>query len=63
MSGPGPVDGGGGGLERAPKPPDLWDAMRAQVDRAFADFFGGDYRWPKDGDDDAGSPCSGCGPE
>ena len=62
MSGPGPVDGGGEGLERAPKPPDLWDAMRAQVDRAFADFFGGDYQWPRDGYG-AGSPASGCGLE
>ena len=34
----------GAGLERAPKPPDLWDAMHAQVDRAFGDVLGGDYR-------------------
>ena len=62
MSGPGPVDGIDGRVERAPKPPDLWDAMQAQVDRALADFFEGDYQWPRDGGD-AGSPASGCGPE
>ena len=41
---PGVGVGDGAGLERAPKPPDLWDAMHAQVDRAFADVLGGDYR-------------------
>jgi hypothetical protein len=30
--------GDGGELERAPRPPSLWDAMREQVDRAFADL-------------------------
>jgi hypothetical protein len=30
-------------LERAPKPPGLWEGIQAQVDRAFADFFAGDY--------------------
>jgi hypothetical protein len=34
--------GGGAGLERAPKPPDLWDVMRARVDRVFAGFLGGE---------------------
>jgi hypothetical protein len=31
-----------GSLERAPKPPDLWDVMRARVDRVFAEFLGGE---------------------
>ena len=35
--------GDGTELERAPKPPNLWDVMQAQVDRAFADFIGGEY--------------------
>lgn len=33
-------------LRRAPKPPGLWDTVQAQVDRAFADFLGGDYTAP-----------------
>ena len=35
--------GDGAELEPAPKPPNLWDVMQAQVDRAFADFIGGEY--------------------
>jgi hypothetical protein len=35
--------GAGAGLVRAPKPPDLWDVMQVQVDRAFADVLGGQY--------------------
>ena len=35
--------GAGDELERAPKPPGLWDAVEAQVESAFADFFDGDY--------------------
>jgi hypothetical protein len=35
--------GGGAELERAPRPPGLWDVMRAQVDQAFVDFLGGEY--------------------
>jgi hypothetical protein len=30
-------------LERAPRPLSIWDVMQRQVDRAFADFIGGDY--------------------
>jgi hypothetical protein len=49
----------GAELERAPKPPDLWDAIQAQVDLAFADFFDGDYpgRWGAG----SGSADVGCG--
>jgi len=55
----GPVTGrepacGDGELEPAPRPPDLWDLMQAQVDQAFRDFFGGDY--PEPWGEDAGSP-------
>ena len=35
-------------LERAPKPMGLRDLMQLQVDRAFADFLGGDYTAPCD---------------
>ncbi len=28
--------------EPAPKPPDLWQVMQRQVDRAFAEFLGSD---------------------
>ncbi len=45
-------EGDGAALERAPKPPSLWDTVQAQVDRAFADFIGGDY-----------PPASGTDPE
>jgi hypothetical protein len=38
-----PEVGASAGLVRAPKPPDLWDVMQAQVDRAFADVLGGQY--------------------
>jgi len=41
-------------LERAPKPPGPWDAMHAQVDQAFVDFLGGDYRNPLTCGGDAG---------
>jgi hypothetical protein len=47
---PDPADLPAGELERAPRPVDMWDVMEAQVDRAFADFFGGDYRWPRECD-------------
>ncbi len=49
--------GDGTELERAPKPPNLWDVMQAQVDRAFADFIGGEY--PAAWGEDAGPPDAG----
>jgi len=49
--------GDGAELERAPRPPNLWDVMQAQVDRAFADFIGGDY--PAAWGEDAGPPDTG----
>jgi hypothetical protein len=52
-----PVDGQSA-LEPAPKPWGLWDAMQAQVDQAFEDFFCGDYAAPSDADD-----CGLGGPE
>jgi hypothetical protein len=33
-------------LEPAPKPLSIWDVMQQQVDRAFAEFIGGDYTTP-----------------
>jgi hypothetical protein len=33
-------------LERAPRPPSIWDIMQRQVDRAFAEYLGGDYAMP-----------------
>ncbi len=47
--------GHGAELERAPKPPDLQDVMRVQVDRAFADVLGGDHRNPLTCGGDAGA--------
>ena len=45
-------------LEPAPRPRDLWDVMQAQVDRAFADFLGGDYGAPRWGEVGSGPGAS-----
>ncbi len=52
--------GDGAGLVRAPRPPDLWDVMQRQVDRAFAGFIGGEYpaAWGDDVEPGTGGPGS-----
>jgi len=47
--------GDGAELERAPKPLDLEDVMRAQVNQAFVDFVGGEYPNPLVRGGDTGS--------
>jgi len=43
-------------LSRVETPPSLWDVMQRQVDRAFAEFLGGDYPAPLPGAPVPGPP-------